>query len=134
MKEPFWIFCQATNEWFRIYKIPTGKQENQFAFNGQAKNKVNHQFAGISRIVLVLPLRACRRLVVRMLSYLLAFSCVALLFSILGFLICKRMIRPLAILNCKSFLQDFALGVIEESHGFWKDLVNQKSDAGSLSW
>jgi len=35
-------FCllQATNEWFRIYKIPTGKPENQFAFNGEAKNKV----------------------------------------------------------------------------------------------
>jgi len=36
-------FCslQATNEWFRIYKIPTGKPENQFAFNGEAKNKVS---------------------------------------------------------------------------------------------
>jgi len=33
---------QATNEWFRIYKIPTGKPENQFAFNGEAKNKVNN--------------------------------------------------------------------------------------------
>lgn len=29
----------ATNEWFRIYKIPTGKPENTFAFNGEAKNK-----------------------------------------------------------------------------------------------
>lgn len=29
----------ATNEWFRIYKIPAGKPENTFAFNGQAKNK-----------------------------------------------------------------------------------------------
>jgi nucleosome-remodeling factor subunit len=32
-------FLMATNEWFRIYKIPTGKPENQFAFNGEAKNK-----------------------------------------------------------------------------------------------
>lgn len=32
-------FIRATNEWFRIYKIPTGKPENQFAFNGEAKNK-----------------------------------------------------------------------------------------------
>jgi nucleosome-remodeling factor subunit len=32
-------FLKATNEWFRIYKIPTGKPENQFAFNGEAKNK-----------------------------------------------------------------------------------------------
>lgn len=32
-------FLRATNEWFRIYKIPTGKPENQFAFNGEAKNK-----------------------------------------------------------------------------------------------
>lgn len=32
-------FLKATNEWFRIYKIPTGKPENQFAFNGEAKNR-----------------------------------------------------------------------------------------------
>jgi inorganic pyrophosphatase len=30
---------RATNEWFRIYKIPDGKPENQFAFGGEAKNK-----------------------------------------------------------------------------------------------
>ncbi|XP_077531600.1 uncharacterized protein LOC144143755 isoform X3 [Haemaphysalis longicornis] len=30
---------KATNEWFRIYKIPDGKPENQFAFNGEAKNR-----------------------------------------------------------------------------------------------
>lgn len=30
---------RATNEWFRIYKIPDGKAENQFAFSGEAKNK-----------------------------------------------------------------------------------------------
>jgi len=30
---------RATNEWFRIYKIPDGKGENQFAFSGEAKNK-----------------------------------------------------------------------------------------------
>ncbi|KAL7750780.1 Inorganic pyrophosphatase [Sorochytrium milnesiophthora] len=30
---------RATNEWFRIYKIPDGKPENKFAFNGEAKNK-----------------------------------------------------------------------------------------------
>ncbi|KAJ2354529.1 Inorganic pyrophosphatase [Coemansia sp. RSA 2618] len=29
----------ATNEWFRIYKIPDGKPENQFAFGGEAKKK-----------------------------------------------------------------------------------------------
>ncbi|KAF9543123.1 Inorganic pyrophosphatase [Mortierella hygrophila] len=32
-------FIRATNEWFRIYKIPDGKPENQFAFSGEAKNK-----------------------------------------------------------------------------------------------
>jgi len=32
-------FLAATYEWFRIYKIPAGKPENQFAFNGEAKNK-----------------------------------------------------------------------------------------------
>ena len=30
---------QATNEWFRIYKIPAGSPENTFAFNGEAKDK-----------------------------------------------------------------------------------------------
>ncbi|ORY07742.1 inorganic diphosphatase [Basidiobolus meristosporus CBS 931.73] len=30
---------RATNEWFRIYKIPDGKPENQFAFSGKPKNK-----------------------------------------------------------------------------------------------
>ncbi|KAF5283055.1 hypothetical protein FQA39_LY17440 [Lamprigera yunnana] len=28
---------KATVEWFKIYKIPDGKPENQFAFNGEAK-------------------------------------------------------------------------------------------------
>jgi hypothetical protein len=32
-------FLKATEEWFRIYKIPAGKPENQFAFDGEAKNK-----------------------------------------------------------------------------------------------
>ncbi|KAJ3297570.1 Inorganic pyrophosphatase [Borealophlyctis nickersoniae] len=30
---------RATNEWFRIYKIPDGKPENNFAFSGEAKNR-----------------------------------------------------------------------------------------------
>ncbi|KAJ3362265.1 Inorganic pyrophosphatase [Allomyces javanicus] len=29
---------RATNEWFRIYKIPDGKPENVFAFSGEAKS------------------------------------------------------------------------------------------------
>ena len=29
---------RATVEWFKIYKIPDGKPENQFAFNGDPKN------------------------------------------------------------------------------------------------
>jgi inorganic pyrophosphatase len=35
---------RATNEWFRIYKIPDGKPENQFAFSGECKNK---KYAGL---------------------------------------------------------------------------------------
>lgn len=35
-------FLQATREWFKVYKMPTGKPANQFAFNGEAKDK---QFA-----------------------------------------------------------------------------------------
>ncbi|CAK9830130.1 Inorganic pyrophosphatase [Anthophora retusa] len=30
---------KATIEWFKIYKIPDGKPENQFAFNGEAKSR-----------------------------------------------------------------------------------------------
>lgn len=30
---------KATTEWFKIYKIPDGKPENQFAFNGEAKSR-----------------------------------------------------------------------------------------------
>lgn len=30
---------KATIEWFKIYKIPDGKPENKFAFNGEAKSK-----------------------------------------------------------------------------------------------
>lgn len=32
-------FLKATHEWFKIYKIPSGKPENEFAFNGEAKNR-----------------------------------------------------------------------------------------------
>jgi len=31
-------FLQATREWFRIYKMPDGKPENKFAFNGEFKD------------------------------------------------------------------------------------------------
>jgi len=31
-------FLDATREWFRIYKIPDGKPENKFAFNGEYQN------------------------------------------------------------------------------------------------
>lgn len=30
---------KATHHWFKIYKIPDGKPANEFAFNGQCKNK-----------------------------------------------------------------------------------------------
>lgn len=30
-------FLKATNEWFKIYKMPDGKPANAFAFNGEAK-------------------------------------------------------------------------------------------------
>ena len=30
---------RATNEWFRIYKIPGGGPENHFAFSGECKIK-----------------------------------------------------------------------------------------------
>jgi len=58
-------FLAATREWFKIYKMPTGKPANKFAFDGQFKNKA------------------------------------------------------------------YALKVIEETHNFWKKLVN-KIDTGDL--
>jgi len=30
---------EATTEWFKLYKIPAGKPENTFAFNGEAKDR-----------------------------------------------------------------------------------------------
>ncbi|XP_066135541.1 inorganic pyrophosphatase 2, mitochondrial isoform X2 [Saccopteryx bilineata] len=32
-------YLEATVNWFRFYKVPEGKPENQFAFNGAFKNK-----------------------------------------------------------------------------------------------
>uniref|UniRef100_A0A673MRW1 inorganic diphosphatase n=1 Tax=Sinocyclocheilus rhinocerous TaxID=307959 RepID=A0A673MRW1_9TELE len=32
-------FLQATLDWFWMYKVPDGKPENQFAFNGEFKNR-----------------------------------------------------------------------------------------------
>lgn len=33
-------YLEATLNWFRFYKVPEGKPENHFAFNGEFKNKV----------------------------------------------------------------------------------------------
>ena len=33
-------FPKATVNWFRVYKIPTGKPPNAFAFDGKAQDKV----------------------------------------------------------------------------------------------
>ncbi|XP_061441472.1 inorganic pyrophosphatase 2, mitochondrial isoform X2 [Rhineura floridana] len=32
-------YLEATVDWFRLYKVPDGKSENQFAFNGTFKDK-----------------------------------------------------------------------------------------------
>lgn len=32
-------YLEATVDWFRRYKVPDGKPENQFAFNGEFKDK-----------------------------------------------------------------------------------------------
>jgi len=32
-------FLKATVEWFKLYKVPDGKPENNFAFGGEAKNR-----------------------------------------------------------------------------------------------
>jgi inorganic pyrophosphatase len=33
-------YLESTNTFFRVYKLPSGKKENEIAFNGEAKNKV----------------------------------------------------------------------------------------------
>ncbi|MGH0157615.1 UNVERIFIED_CONTAM: hypothetical protein FKN15_033969 [Acipenser sinensis] len=33
-------YLESTVDWFKKYKVPDGKQENQFAFNGEFKDKV----------------------------------------------------------------------------------------------
>lgn len=33
-------YLEATVDWFRRYKVPDGKPENQFAFNEEFKDKV----------------------------------------------------------------------------------------------
>lgn len=30
----------TTRNWFKIYKVPDGKPENSFAFNGECKDKI----------------------------------------------------------------------------------------------
>lgn len=37
-------YLEATVDWFRRYKVPDGKPENQFAFNGEFKDKVKYMF------------------------------------------------------------------------------------------
>lgn len=37
-------YLEATVDWFRRYKVPDGKPENQFAFNGEFKDKVGLPF------------------------------------------------------------------------------------------
>ncbi|NXU61392.1 IPYR pyrophosphatase, partial [Horornis vulcanius] len=32
-------YLEATVDWFQLYKVPDGKPENHFAFNGEFKNK-----------------------------------------------------------------------------------------------
>lgn len=34
-------YLEATLDWFKMYKVPDGKPENQFAFDGEFKNRVN---------------------------------------------------------------------------------------------
>ncbi|KAJ1339400.1 hypothetical protein BSLG_005966 [Batrachochytrium salamandrivorans] len=54
---------RATNEWFRIYKIPDGKPENNFAFSGEAKNKSTLLMSFMSVMMpgsVWLPLTPCK--------------------------------------------------------------------------
>jgi inorganic pyrophosphatase len=33
-------YLSSTNTYFRVYKLPSGKKENDIAFDGEAKDKV----------------------------------------------------------------------------------------------
>lgn len=33
-------YLKSTDTFFRVYKLPSGKKENDLAFDGEAKNKV----------------------------------------------------------------------------------------------
>lgn len=35
-------YLKSTDTFFRVYKLPQGKKENDIAFDGEAKNKVYH--------------------------------------------------------------------------------------------
>ena len=41
VEEHFPKLLEKTVEWFKIYKIPDGKPANNFAFNGEARDKVD---------------------------------------------------------------------------------------------
>lgn len=40
-------YLEATVDWFKRYKVPDGKPENQFAFNGEFKDSVQHFSLGL---------------------------------------------------------------------------------------
>lgn len=40
MKKHYPGLLDATKHWFEVYKIPDGKERNEFAFNGECKDKV----------------------------------------------------------------------------------------------
>lgn len=35
-------YLEASVNWFKLYKVPDGKPENKFAFNGTFKDKVKN--------------------------------------------------------------------------------------------
>ncbi len=55
-------------DWFKKYKVPDGKPENQFAFNGQFKDKVVHHGRLIMREVVI-------HLMINQLILILLISC-----------------------------------------------------------
>ena len=55
---------QATHEWFKIYKMPTGKPANEFAFSGEAKDKVVGVVAVVEVIVVAMVVEVVVEVVV----------------------------------------------------------------------
>lgn len=136
---------EATVDWFKKYKVPDGKPENQFAFNGQFKDRVSDfkhaliysiSFREILMIARVcVCVRACAHAHMyckRMHIWVYACVCLCALLFVLKFSI--RVSEPKRALVVVCHFQDFAVQVIRSTHDHWRALVQKQAKAGEINW